>query len=528
MNESAQAELKKVKLNAKNIHSVLVNRNKNKKRISASIKREEENQEQRKKLGREEKQLESPVGTSLDNIKDSVRPSDDEGGGGNIFNKLFEFLGLMLAGIIVNALPGIIEKVKEFIDGVTSFFAPIESAFKIIIGFITGQDIGSSEYDADKKRVDDSFKKLNDKGGLVEKMISAINPIVGLTARLMGVLNKGENKKGTVLAKQNEKEGFLNKDTGKFTVKQWTTAEREEYESTKDSSKQNETQHPDNPSANPDRAHAAGTPGARSVAPYEPGKGNKQRKIFLHWTAGSYTTPYSAYHTVFLGDGTPVRYTPYGTDKYSHTHSANTGSIGLSIAAMGGQGVGENYFGPYPPTAKQLEALITEAARAAVDWGWSANTIDSNVRTHGEWERYAVPAGILTPPVQRWDLDKLRQSDPNIDTRKVLSAGGNELRRRIKAKFNELKSANSDSDGKGGGKRATILPIKEMGRNRLNTISQPMYEELDDEEEMSNVYIQEVNTVKTQYKYVPTPKKKSRNISPKVVSSTKLPAVWST
>ena len=130
--------------------------------------------------------------------------------------------------------------------------------------------------------------------------------------------------------------------------------------------------------------------------------------------------------------------------------------------------------------------------------------------------------------MQRWDLDKLRESDPNIDTRKVLSAGGNELRRRIKAKFNELKSANSDSDGEGGGKRATILPIKEMGRNRLNTISQPMYEELDDEEEMSNVYIQEVNTIKTQYKYVPTPKKKSRNISPKVVSSTKLPAVWST
>ena len=528
MNESAQAELKKVKLNAKNIHSVLVNRNKNKKRISASIKREEENQEQRKKLGREEKQLESPVGTSLDNIKDSVRPSDDEGGGGNIFNKLFEFLGLMLAGIIVNALPGIIEKVKEFIDGVTSFFAPVESAFKLIIGFITGQDIGSSEYDADKKRVDSSFKKLNNKGGLVEKMLSAINPIVGLTARLMGVLNKGENKKGTVLAKQNEKEGFLNKDTGKFTVEQWTTAEREEYESTKDSSQQNKTQHPDNPSANPDRAHAAGPPSARAVAPYEPGKGNKQRKMFLHWTAGAYTTPYSAYHTVFLGDGTPVRYTPYGTDKYSHTHSANTGSIGLSIAAMGGQGVGENYFGPYPPTAKQLEALVTEAAKIAIDWGWSADTVDSNVRTHGEWERYAVPAGILTPPVQRWDLDKLRQSDPNINTRKVLSAGGNELRRRIKAKFSELKSATSGNTGKGGGSDIRINRSKDLYSKRAEVLNQPMYEELDDEEEMSNVYIQEVNTIKTQYKYVPTPKKKSRNISPKVVSSTKLPAVWST
>ena len=39
-------------------------------------------------------------------------------------------------------------------------------------------------------------------------MISAINPIVGLTTKLMGVLNKGENKKGTVLAKQNEKKEF--------------------------------------------------------------------------------------------------------------------------------------------------------------------------------------------------------------------------------------------------------------------------------------------------------------------------------
>ena len=171
MNQSAQAELKKVKLNAKNIHSVLVNRNKNKQRISASIKRDDEREDQRKKFKKEEKQLESPVGTSLDNIKDSVRPSGPEGGG-NIFNKLFEFLGLMLAGIIVNALPAIIEKVKGFIDALTSFFAPVESAFKLIIGFITGQDIGSSEYDADRKRVDSSFKKLNNKGGLAEKMLS--------------------------------------------------------------------------------------------------------------------------------------------------------------------------------------------------------------------------------------------------------------------------------------------------------------------------------------------------------------------
>ena len=524
MNESSQRELKKVKLNAKNIHSVLVSRNKNKNRISASVKREEKNQEQRKKLGKEEKQLESPVVTSLDNIKDSVEPSGPEGGG-NAFEKLFEFLGLMLAGIIVNALPAIIQKTREIFDALTSFFAPVESTFKLIIGFITGQDIGSSEYDADRKRVDSSFKKLNNKGGLVEKMLSAINPIVGLTARLMGVLNKGESKKGIVLAKKNEKEGFLNQDTGKFTVKQWTTAEREEYETTKDSSKQNETQHPDNPSANPDRAHAAGPPAARTEAAYEPGKGNKHRRIFLHWTAGAYTTPYSAYHTVFLGDGSPVRYTPYGKDKNSHTAAANTNSIGLSIAAMGGEGVGENYFGPYPPTAKQLEALVTEAAKVAVDWGWTADIIDKNVRTHGEWERYAVPAGLLPKPVQRWDLDKLQQSDPNVDTRKVLSAGGNELRKRIKAKFNELKSSSSGKSGKGGGIPISFS-IGPTGKDKLDTINQPMYEELDGEEEMTNVYIQGVNSIETTYQYVPLPRKNS-NISSKR-TPTKLSAVWST
>ena len=544
MNQSAQAELKKVKLNAKNIHSVLVNRNKNKNRISASVKRQEKIQEQRKKLGKEEKQLESPVGTSLDNIKDSVRPSGPEGGG-NAFEKLFEFLGLMLAGIIVNALPAIIQKTQEIFDALTSFFAPVESTFKLIIGFITGQDVGSSEYDADRKRVDDSFKKLNNKGGLAEKLLSAINPIIGLTARLTGALNRGENKKGTVLAKQNEKEGFLNKDTGKFTVKPWTTAEKEEYESTKKSSNQNNQNNQnvnpedypessgtvpinsDDPSVQIDDHHPSSQrvpPGAG--VPFEAGTRYKNGKIFLHWTAGAYMSTYGAYHTIFTGDGGTHRKASYNTYRNGHTWGRNDEGVALSIAALGGltssgRNPSADDHGPTPIKNVQIHAMAKEIARLALAWDWKKSDIKlGRVYTHAEIAREENPpyGPNSGDPQTKWDLWNLKSGGP-------LWSGGPTIRNLAQKYYQTLKDEQSHPKGEGG-IMASVLPIQEMGRNRLNTISQPMYEELDDEEEMTNVYVQGVNTIETTYQYIPLPRK-NNNTSLKG-SSSKLSAVWRT
>ena len=39
----------------------------------------------------------------------------------------------------------------------------------------------------------------------------------------------------------------------------------------------------------------------------------------------------------------------------------------------------------------------------------------------------------------------------------------------------------------------------------MAAINQPMYEDLDDEEEMVNVYIQPINTTRTVYNYQPIP-----------------------
>ena len=162
--------------------------------------------------------------------------------------------------------------------------------------------------------------------------------------------------------------------------------------------------------------------------------------MYLHWTAGDYNTPFSYYHTVFLGSGKAVRYTPYGKDKNSHTAGANSGSIGLSVAAMKGPNGQERMSSwPMPPTSAQMDAMVTEAAQIALDWGWDASTVDKNVRTHGEWEREATSTGVLSGGPQRWDLDKLKPSDPNINVSRVLSYGGNTLRSRIKAKMASLK-----------------------------------------------------------------------------------------
>jgi hypothetical protein len=191
-----------------------------------------------------------------------------------------------------------------------------------------------------------------------------------------------------------------------------------------------------------DSPHGTPGPAVQATSGFNPGKGDKTRKIFLHWTASDHSKNFNNYHTTFLGNGRAVRNRGYGVDGTEHTAGANTNSVGLSIAAMGGDGVNENKFGSFPPTSAQVSAMALEAARLAVAWGWDESTVDKNVRTHGEWERYATKSGILRGAPQRWDLDKLKQSDP-------MNSGGDKLRKMIKSYFKKLKAgATVDSSGK--------------------------------------------------------------------------------
>ena len=176
-----------------------------------------------------------------------------------------------------------------------------------------------------------------------------------------------------------------------------------------------------------------GTPGT----PRNP----KNRKIFLHWSAGGHASNAGPYHQLFKASGAPRSTSVnYGADAGGHTGGHNTDSVGLGIAAMRKQkGAGHQGYVDWP-TGSQLNAIVGESAALASAWGWSSGDVDKNVMTHGEWERHAVKTGRLSSPPERWDLDMLKDGPVthpggHFTTQKVHSKGGNTLRSAIKAKM---------------------------------------------------------------------------------------------
>ena len=169
--------------------------------------------------------------------------------------------------------------------------------------------------------------------------------------------------------------------------------------------------------------------------------GKSGNAIYLHWTAGNYTSTAGPYHTVFTGDGTMHRKTEY-TKRSGHTEGRNTNSVGLSLAS-------NPDIGQWP-TEEQRVAMAKEAARIAKGWGWSSSDINLNkVLTHGEAGSNLDGVNATTnyglfgrgdsrvqpgkeklatgsiADFERWDLDIMKKGD-------TYGSGGDEMRNRIK------------------------------------------------------------------------------------------------
>lgn len=226
--------IQQLKINSTNIKNFLVSENKKRSEAKKLNNRNAKKEQSQDKFALEERKLEfSPFGGSGIGDQELPKPS-----GGNIFQKLFEFLGLILLGIFVNALPAIIESVKGIINSVVDFVTPIMSGFNLVKDFFTGE-VDREGSDVDKKRVDDALKGFEEDGGLIDQMAEKLGPLGGVVKMLkpvVGMFRKQAGGKKIVKAKKGGKEGFLNKETGKFTPKQWTSAEREDYDQTRNSS----------------------------------------------------------------------------------------------------------------------------------------------------------------------------------------------------------------------------------------------------------------------------------------------------
>jgi len=221
----SKSQSEQLKINVTNIHKFLVKSNNQYTKTESQNKKLRKRQESKRKLGREEKTLEkrtSPIGKSAKNVKNAITST------GSIFDKLFEFIGLILVGIIVNALPTIISKVREIIDNIVNFLTPIQSGFNLIMGFFTGE-IDESKFDADKKRLDDSLENMNRKDGIIDTIAKKVGPFGGLVKLLKPAINSMRNAIGgkkKVLAKKDGKEGVLDTETNIFTERQFTSTER--------------------------------------------------------------------------------------------------------------------------------------------------------------------------------------------------------------------------------------------------------------------------------------------------------------
>lgn len=528
METKTQKQVKQLKLNVINIRSILIGSNKKKEKMNVDKKNREKRKLSFAKKQKKEKELETKKATNEKKVGGEVLATPSMG----ILDKLFNFGGLLLGGILVNAADAIVEKGKEFyennkelFDTIGNFLTGVKDAVVGLLNSFTGPESEEGAYDY--------LAKFNDAGKVtggilfeVEKAFDNVANVINAVNKLTGgkgdVANFMYSDQGQILAKRGGKEGILDKNTDKFYEKPFTKQERQRFDTGDTSIRSAQPaeegiESTNQPSTGPiDPAHGAGTGSSLSKTKFVAGKGDASKRIFLHWSAGSHTTPYDAYHSIALGDGSIVRNTPYSQDKGTHTGGANTGSVGLAIAAAAGaQERGK--LGQYAPTKAQLDAMIYDAAKLAAEWGWSEGTIDSNVRTHGEWERYATRNKILDGSPQRWDLDRLRDSDPLIDASKVLSGGGNELRQRIKATFRLIKQQAQASPSITP-TAANITPTKNKTQT-ASLINQPM----DDEPDLL-VAIQPVNTIQSVPYMMPFPVASKGSSS---ASTPQLSALWS-
>jgi len=154
---SSTAELKKVKLNVTNIKSVLLD---GKKSVDDKQKERQEFLEklaEEKKQRQEEKGLEKPIDPKKKKpeLKSPIKSSM------GLMNRIFNFVGAIVGGIIVKALPDIIDAVKNIIEKVKPFFEKLVEGLKPVFNIIGKLFKDQGSYDSEKEKVNSNIEEAN-------------------------------------------------------------------------------------------------------------------------------------------------------------------------------------------------------------------------------------------------------------------------------------------------------------------------------------------------------------------------------
>lgn len=163
----------------------------------------------------------------------------------------------------------------------------------------------------------------------------------------------------------------------------------------------------------------------------------EMKRVILHWTAGGYTASAhdsECYHFLIQNDGKVIvgthsiadnvrisSTTP--TERYAaHTRGCNTGSIGVSICAMGNAIESPLDVGKYPLTYAQW--ILASRVIATLCAKYSIAVTDKTVLSHAE-----VQTNLGIWQRGKWDVSHLT-FDKSLVTAKQC---GDDMRTRVKA-----------------------------------------------------------------------------------------------
>ena len=172
---SSTAELKKIKLNVTNIKSVLLD---GKKAVDEKKKDRQDFLDklaEEKKQKQEEKGLEKPIQPTQKkpDLKSPVKSSM------GLMNRIFTFVGAIVGGIVVKALPEIIEAVKKVIDFVKPIFEKIVEGLKPVFNAIGNLFGDKGSYDAEKEKVNEDIDQAQLMGKDIDSQVGELDKASG-------------------------------------------------------------------------------------------------------------------------------------------------------------------------------------------------------------------------------------------------------------------------------------------------------------------------------------------------------------
>ena len=175
-----QAE--QLKINVTNIRSSLLIGTKRTQVLKIRKEKLLEDIEQKKLIEQEEKNLEQtkkPKKISV--LKSPVKKV------ANVFDNIMKFGSIILTGILVNALPKMMDTIKKVFNSISGFFSRVFNFFKPFVSFITGIEFNDRESEN---------KKLIDEADNLKKQLKPLNDVTDQVQKLTGDFNKAAEKSG--------------------------------------------------------------------------------------------------------------------------------------------------------------------------------------------------------------------------------------------------------------------------------------------------------------------------------------------